>query len=354
MSFVKTGHRTFDEGRNSPEEAETTISEPPNSLSNGQASIQDFSLDNPSLQDSLSLRPSASSGGERSGKDIMRIPKYNGRINRHEIIKPQGIISKSTNSSGSFPPRANHPHEPAVRRRSSSHLSSSSEELIIFSGRKQAKNKTPSATNTPISREGTGEDAPGFIGLTKLSSLVDLPSTKCECVSKPSRSTSPEGASLGTTPCIKQPANVTKRGRALPDDPNPTSLGRSKKTRKYEQRPDLVIDTNRVYENDGSRIDQVSGVSDDSSTDGKELRFSSREYMAHVKSPSRNQKNPDSDFRLVSREKLFPELEVFSTQVSNLSVYRIEATESSARTKSSDFAYHAPLHLSNTDSSLWG
>ena len=333
MSFVKTGHRTFDEERNSPEEAETTISEPPNSLS---ASIQDFFFDKPSLKDISSLRPSASSCGERSRNDIMRIPKYNGHISHHEIIKRQGIISKSTNSSGSFPPRADHLHEPAIRRRSSSHLSSSSEEIIIFSGRKQAKNKTLSATHMSISREGMGGDAPGSIGLTKLSSLIDLPSTKCERVAKPSRSTSPEGTSLGTTPFTRQLANGTKRGRALPDDPNPTSLRRSKKNRKYEQCPAHVIDTNQIHEDDSSRIDQVSGVSDDSSTDGIELRFSSREHMAHVKSPSRTQKNPDSDVRLGSRENLSPELKFVSPQVSSLSIYCIEATEMPIRTMFSD------------------
>lgn len=330
MSFVKLGHHTFDEGRKSPEEAEITISKPSNSISVGQTFVQDPFLDQLGLQNSSSLRPSASSGGDISRTDITQIPKYDGHINHHEVLKPQGTTSSSMNSLGGFPQCADHVHEPGVRRRSSSHFSNSSEEIIMFSGRKQAKNKRPNATNAPISREGRGEDTTGSIGLTKLSSLIDPSSIKCERVSKPSRSASPEGASIGFIPCTKHGTNAIKRGRVLPNDPNPTGSLSSMKTRKYEQLDDHVIITNQIHANDGSRTDQVSDVSDDSSTDGMDFRFSSRGYVAHIKNPPRNQNNREPDFRLFLGEKVSPKLKAVSTQVSGLSVHCTEATERSS------------------------
>lgn len=328
MSFVKIGHHTSEAGRTSPEEAGTTISEPSNRLSVGQVPIQEHFCENPGLQYSSSLGLSASPNGERSGNDFSRITKHNEHINHHEVIKPQETIPPSPNSLGNLPPYADHLHEPGVRRRSSSPLSSSSEEIIIFSGRKRAKNKTPSATNKPISRDGSGNDKPGFINLTNLSSLIDPPSISFERTSKPSRSISPEYPFLGTTSFMKEGANLMKRGRAIPDDPNPTGSLGSKKTWEYEVPADHVINTHRIHEHDGSRIDQGSVVSDDSSTDSLEFQFSSREHMAHVKSTLRDQKNRNSNFRLGLRRKSSPELAVISIQVSDLSVYCMEATKS--------------------------
>ena len=317
MSFVKIGQHLSEGERISPKEARTVMSERSIRPTVGQAFVQSPSFEKPGLQNLSFVRLSTSSSGTRSGNDLSQIPIHNGHINHQEFRNPQGTMPTSSGTLGNLSPRADHLHEPRVRRRSSSLLSNSSEEIIIFSGRKRAKNKTLSTIKRPISREWSSEDTEGFIGLTKLSSLIDPPSMKYEHTSKPCRSTSPEGASLGKSSSTKECANIIKRGWANPDNPNPIVLHTSKKTRKYKLLADHVVDTNKIDEDDSSTIDQVSNAPDDSSTDSMELKISSGGDMANIKGSSRNQKSGGSGFELVLKEPNSPDLTVISTQVSD-------------------------------------
>lgn len=327
MSFVKIGHHTPEEGRTSSEEAGPIISGHVNIPSFGQAPIQGLSFAKLGLRNSSSLRLSTSSG-KRSGNDPMQLPKHNENNSHHEVIKLQGIFPTNLGSLGSLPTHADHLHERGVQRRSSSPLSDSSEEIIVFSGRKRSKNETLNSTNRALSCEGNSEDIPGFIESTKLNSLVDHPSMKYEPTSNPSRSTSPGGASLEATSFMKRCADVVERRRAISDDPNHTGLLRSKKTQKYEVLASYAGDTDKIDGDDSSAIDQFSDLSDVISTDSMEYKFSPRGDMAHVEESSRNEKRRDPDLRLVLKKKGPPSLTVSSTQVSNPSLHSTKATES--------------------------
>ena len=208
VSFVKIGQHISEEGRTCLKEARTVTSECSIRPIVGQAFVQSPSFDKLGLQNPSSERLSTSVNGNRSGNDISQIPIHNGYFNHHEFRKPQGTMPISSGSLGKLSPRADHLHEPRVRRRSSSILSNSSEEIILFSGRKRAENKKSNATKRPVSREWSSEDTEGFIGLTNLSSLIEPPSMKYEHKSKPCRSTSPEGASLRKSSSTKACADI--------------------------------------------------------------------------------------------------------------------------------------------------
>lgn len=320
VSFVKIGHDTSEEGTISTEEAGTIILGPLNKPSVAQTPIHGSSVGRLGLQNSSSLSIPTSSNHNQTENDFTPLAKQNENVIHHEVMKPQGTILAGFST---LPPYADPLLKRGGRRRSSSPLSNSSEEIIIFSGRKRATAKTPNATNWSTSFVESSEKLSGFMGLRKPNSLVVL-STAYERTCNPSRSTSPEGASLGAASFTKELADVTKGGRLIPDESNPIGLARSRNTRKYEILANYVADTDKIDEDDSSAIGQFSDASEGNSTDSGECKTSSKKHMAHFTGSPRNGKKHDLDYRDLLKNDISARRKAISTQVSDPSIHCLE------------------------------
>lgn len=317
VSFVKVGRAPSEEETLSTEEAATTTGGPFSIPSSAETSVHAPSLGRLGPQDSAALGTSTSFNHNETRDGFTQKPKQNEHASQREVAKPQGAILASF---GGLPQHSDHLPRGEVQQRSSSPMSNSSEEIIIFGGRKGPAAKKVNATNRLASFvEGNGHLS-GFMR-SRPSDEVDLLSTVHERTSNSSRSTSPDGSALGGASFTRDLADFTKEGCLAADKPNAVFPMRrfpmiSRNTRKYE-----ILDNqlDKSDEDESSAGDQLSNVSENNPTGSGEQKILENNNDRLIDSPE-NEIKYGPDYKIMSRKDSSAGLKVISNQVSDPSV----------------------------------
>ncbi len=271
-------------------------------------------LGNISLQHS-SLFNISTSSKLTEGKDQQT--KENGSINHYELFQPHDT---NLRDFGSLTPNADYLQQRGVGR-SASPTSTSSEEIIIFGGRKRPIAAKPHPATFQTSSGENSEALPCPIGLTSTKIVPPPYITLCEPTLSadrddtfsPSRSASADGASPGGASLQGALLRDIERESSISEESIKLNMGRSRNMREYEILADQLDNTGQSNEDDISAFDELSDVSDHHSTGLGQRKVFADEYSNQAGFAEFSIKNKDYDRETYPGKNLAARTKVIST-----------------------------------------
>lgn len=276
VSFVKVGRAPSEETILSTEGAATATGGPFSNPSSAEISIHDPSLGRLGFRNFAALGISTSSNHNETRDDFTQKLKQIEHTSHREIAKPQSAVVASF---GGLPQHSDHLPRGEVKQRSSSPMSNSSEEIIIFGGRKGTAAKTMNATGRLASVVESNGRLSGFMRSRPSDELVDLLSTVHERTSNSSRSTTPDNSALGGASFRGDLADFTEEGWLAADKPNAIFTMRNRNVRKCEILDNQLTSPDKSDEDENSAGDQLSNISENDPTEhGKQKILKNNNY----------------------------------------------------------------------------
>jgi hypothetical protein len=256
-------------------------------------------LGNISLQPSSLFNISTSSNLTEGKDSFTQQSKDNGFINHYELFQPHDT---NLRDFGSLTPNADYLQQRGVGR-SASPTSTSSEEIIIFGGRKRPIAAKPHPVTFQTSLGENSEDLSCPIGSTSTKIVLPPYITLCEPTLSadrddtfsPSRSASADGASPGGASLEGALVRDIERELSISDESITINMGRSRTTREYEILADQLDNTRQSNEDDISAFDELSDVSDHQSTGLGQLEVFADEYSNQAGFAEFSKKSKDYD-----------------------------------------------------------